>query len=216
MTKTDDDTRVQWKKAMGARLAKELLRLGLTQTEIARTLTVTKQLVNHWVTGRSELTSWQLLLLDKLGVDVVQVLFGRNTGARVKMPAAMVPYPTREQMIAIGAGILDVDVVDRMLAVLSPLTCGIAVDVDDPSLEPRLPRSAVAIFDRDRSPAAGDICCVVLRATTELLIRKYEPGRGKTFALTSINKLIPNREISADHDPIVVGTLAETVLVASR
>jgi hypothetical protein len=92
---------------------------------------------------------------------------------------------------------------------------GLAVELLDGGLEPRLPASTVLVIDRDLAPKSGDIVVVALLRTSEVLCRRFKPGRGKAFELYGDNELVPAREITDAHQPITLGTLVEAVLVGS-
>jgi transcriptional regulator with XRE-family HTH domain len=70
------DSREIWKQQIGSRLVKELKRVGIKQSELAAKLNYTKQLINHWCIGRSEITAWDLMRLGKMGINVSFLLFG--------------------------------------------------------------------------------------------------------------------------------------------
>jgi transcriptional regulator with XRE-family HTH domain len=92
MVKDDEDPRKAWRDEMGKRLILELKRAKISQADLARRLNVTKQLSNHWCTGRSEMTAWQLLALDRLGLDTHYILTEKRAptdGERVAAPAYM-------------------------------------------------------------------------------------------------------------------------------
>jgi transcriptional regulator with XRE-family HTH domain len=74
----DDDER--WNIGVGRRLAEELQRLGLSQTNVARQFRVTKQLVSHWCHARSGVSAYHFHRLSQIGVDVGFVICNKRSG----------------------------------------------------------------------------------------------------------------------------------------
>ena len=65
--------------AMGARLSEEILRLGITNAEIATRIGCHPPKVSDWACGRSIPYSWYLARLYELGCDVIYILVGERT-----------------------------------------------------------------------------------------------------------------------------------------
>ena len=86
-----DDPRLRWKRAVGTRLREEREKLNLSQTDLARRFSYTKQLCSHWETGRSEIASYDLWLLRSMGFDVVYILLGTRTSAAAAGSSAAQP-----------------------------------------------------------------------------------------------------------------------------
>jgi transcriptional regulator with XRE-family HTH domain len=70
-----------WRTEMGGRLLIELQKMGMNQTDLSRRLGFSKQLISHWLSGRSEITAETLRQLDKMGIDASFVLLGRRSSA---------------------------------------------------------------------------------------------------------------------------------------
>jgi transcriptional regulator with XRE-family HTH domain len=205
------DARKEWKAAMGARLGQEFKRLGLTQSEVARQLEITRALSNHWTLGHSEISSWDLVRLAKIGVNVSYVMLGDAaavSGLKLRLPEGVVPYPSHEEVIQIAAGKLDPVSIERVRPVYEPLANGLAIDCVDAAMQPLLPAGkATIIVDRDRGAEDDEIVAVVLSATRELLIRRLKGGRGKRFLLKPDNRLFEQREVTEKHAPVILGTM---------
>jgi hypothetical protein len=206
--------RSAWREGFGKRLVDELGRLDLSQSEIARRLRCTKQLVSQWCAGRSEILSYDLVRLRHHGLDPTYILTGIRSDA-----SSAVPYPDQQQLLAIVGGQLQADQVERRVATFVRVENGIAVDVGDNGLGQRLPAKSIAIVDRDREPGDGDVVGVVLCETQECLVRRYLGGgpRGDVvFVLQAASPLFPDRPVTAGHRPVVLGVLAESIIPGSR
>jgi len=78
MANDEKDPRTAWRIEVGKRLMLELERARISQTDLARRIGYTKQLISHWGTARSEITLWQLYCLDRLGLDTHFILTGKR------------------------------------------------------------------------------------------------------------------------------------------
>jgi transcriptional regulator with XRE-family HTH domain len=221
MAKGDEDPRKRWKREMGIRLRKELKRIDLSQADLTRRLgNVTKQLVNHWLSGVSEITVWDLKRLAALGVNPTYAMLGEiaaASGLKLRLPEDVIPYPTTDQVLRIAGGDLDPAAITRMRPVYEPLVNGLAIDTIDAAMAPLLPAGkSTIIIDRDRAPADDEVGAVVLRATAELLIRRVKGRRGKKFVLQPDNALFQAREIDDRHDPVILGVMISWAVTGSR
>jgi transcriptional regulator with XRE-family HTH domain len=81
MPNTATDSRKSWRGNLGRRLKEERERIDRSQTDFARHVQATKQLISHWETGRSEISVYDLYRLSLLGVDTSFVLHGGRTDA---------------------------------------------------------------------------------------------------------------------------------------
>lgn len=62
-----------------SRLAEEIFRTGLTNTELSRRLDCDPCTVSYWITGRSVPRADYLARLYEQGCDVIYILTGRRT-----------------------------------------------------------------------------------------------------------------------------------------
>lgn len=222
------DPREDWKKAAGRRLRGELNRLDLSQADVARRLRCTKQLINHWLTGRSELMTWDLRRLAQIGVDIDQVMLGEGAGSglKIRLPTKVISFCTLRELIDIASDELDQDDVDSKrvtYANCSARALSFEIPPDYRSMEPRLKPGMITTFDREKLPVAGDIVVVVLLAGQELLIGRYRPAgkagnsmSGPFSLLFDNDKFFEPRAITTKDRPVFMGTLVEDTNSASR
>jgi transcriptional regulator with XRE-family HTH domain len=71
------DQRKSWRDALSKRFEMARKRAGLTQAQVATRVGLTKQLISHWETARSEPTAYDLTTLSPaMGVDLHWLLTG--------------------------------------------------------------------------------------------------------------------------------------------
>jgi transcriptional regulator with XRE-family HTH domain len=219
--------RTKWKIELGLRLARELDRVGLNQADLARRLETTRALTNHWTTGKSEISSWDLQRLSKLGIDVRFVLTGLPPGAtpdfRLRLPTAAVPLCTPPQLLQIARGKLDAkDIEEKITLSVDMPDRAIAFRLFDRSHDPRYPQqSTTAVVDAQQLPQPGDLTLVALLASDEVLFRKMvpepsaKPGQ-PPYELRAENADFHARPITRANKPVLLGTLAAIILSGSR
>ena len=223
MAKSRDD----WKVEVGERLSAELKRLDISQADLARRLKTTRALTNHWVLGRSEISSWDAQRLGQLGVDIRFVLTGIAVGAapnfQLTFPTGTVPLCTPQQLLEIARGELEAKNVEEMIPVSVPVSNrALAFRMPDRSFEPRLPQERTTlIIEPEKVPQPGDLIGVVLLASNELLFRKTipepnsKPGQ-PPYELRAENADFHARPITRANKPVLLGTLAAIIVSGSR
>jgi transcriptional regulator with XRE-family HTH domain len=213
-----DESRAKWARELGSRLREERERLNIGQGELARRLGYSKQLASFWEQGKSELSNFDLARLTKLGFDADYVLMGIRSGSApvIPLPTGMVPYPDYRELLLIADGRMQASAVEREMPVFAKVAHGLAVDVVDQGLAPKLPPGSIVIVDREKSPTSGDVVVAALLATSEVLTRRFKPGRGKHFILYPDIALLPTRDITEAHQPAILGVMVEAVLRGSQ
>jgi transcriptional regulator with XRE-family HTH domain len=71
MRRTDPD--------MTSRLAEEIFRLGLNNTELSRKIGCYDATISMWLSGRSTPYAYYLARLYEVGCDVIYILTGKRT-----------------------------------------------------------------------------------------------------------------------------------------
>jgi len=90
-------------KPLGRRIQQTRQSANLTQMAVGRSLGVSKQLVSHWETGRSDITREHLLALAQLfGVDVDWLARGTMLEPSASIPATPTPVPLQEGLTLLG------------------------------------------------------------------------------------------------------------------
>ena len=221
------ESRDDWKIAMGERLSKELKRLDISQADLARQLQTTRALTNHWTTGKSEISSWDLQRLSKIGVDVRFVLTGlppsAAPGFQLRFPTAAVPLCTPPQLLQIARGKVDAkDIEEKITLSVGAPDRALAFRLFDRSQEPRYSQqSTTAVVDVQQLPKPGDLTLVALLASDEVLFRKMipepnsKPGQ-PPYELRAENADFHARPITRANKPVLLGTLAAIIVSGSR
>ena len=205
-------------QAFARRLKKAREAKSLTQQQLASELGVSKQLISHWENGR-----WMPRAADAsrlariLGVTLDWLLLDAPANVNLRVPVTvMVPYPTGEQLVAITRGKLDLQKIERCWLANFEDVDLTALDVIDSGMTPMIPRGAKVLVN-SRLPEPGDVCVVVLIATGEILIRRYQralstPGKLPFLLAADNSDYGPPRRIVKGDRPKMFGTVFRVVI----
>jgi transcriptional regulator with XRE-family HTH domain len=225
----EDNPRSRWAMQVGERIRAAREKRGLTQAELASWLAAdpntrrsrrrkpVKQLISHWENGRSEPTAWDLSRVAKiLEVDPNHLLLGTDwEHPRFTSPVKMIPYPSRAQLAQIADGSLDPGSVERVCPIFRALESALRFDIFDNALAPRIrPETSSVVLDCNATPSPGDYVLVALRATRELLFRRFKPGAEAKpgeppYTLMAEHPDFEPRLIGTKHNAKILGVMVE-------
>jgi transcriptional regulator with XRE-family HTH domain len=198
----------RWLARIGVRVRAARNKLGLSQLDLGQRVGRSKQSVSFWETGTwppnlSDLVS----LAEVLNVSTDFIIFGID-GARC-------PYPTMQELIELADGNLEVDEIGRTYPLFRPIKNAVRIDIFDHAMMPRFdPTTTSILLDREKVPAPGDLCLIVLLSTREALFRKIRPTtedqpNRPPYTLIATNKDFRPRLITAAQRPKFMGVLVE-------
>jgi len=221
------DQKAVFGQRFGERLRKARTDAKISQQEIARELNVSKQLVSHWETGRSEITVFDVVKVAQIvGVDVKWLLTGVGQGTNSaklhNQGETAVPKLNRNEILDVVSGrkqIEDIQNVRYTEATVSKRA--LCFDVFDRSMEPRFEIGHTVVVDPELQPEPGDCILVALLASQQLIFGRYKPAAESKpgqppFTIEFDNHFFDSRLITMQHQPVFLGTMIEHAIVGSR
>ena len=225
-----DRARRFWKSEVGQRLRMARRGSGLTLQQVADKLGHAKQLLSQQERGQSEVTAWDVVRVARLyGCTAEWILGGEPATASFSVPRL-----TATELWTLASAVAEdlapdpaplIALVSRDCARVrsqSHLSArAVAFEAFDASLEPDIKMHDLVIVDGAIQPAHSDFALLVLIATKEIILRRYEPiGRATHFAppfeLAAASPLVPRRRITEKHRPLLVGTVVESIRSHTR
>lgn len=212
-------------KAMGKRLRDARVDAQCTQEEIARKLRVSKQLVSHWETGRSEITIPDMIIVAKMySADLQYLMTGviqHNTRSIVVPGAKWIGVATHEECLAIARGQLtSLELKDRQTTYADVSDEALRTTVPERAMEPTFTTDMVVTVDPTQKPEPGDCVLIALLASDELLFRRIQYSGQKLqvppYALKSDNTFFEARSITTADKPVFLGRLIERIVYSAR
>lgn len=223
-----DEQREKERKQFGARLRLAREKAGVSQQHIAKKLRLSKQLVSHWETGRSEITVFHAVKVASIvSADIGWLLTGIGEGQDAdskSYPAVgrLVPKLTAEQLIDLALGRIQLsDATEMCVSYGQASQRALSFAVFDRSMEPRFPTDSVVTIDPEQLPEPGDCIVVVLLASREVLFGRYRPkpetrSAQPPFTIRFDNQDYEARLITLVQQPVYIGTMVEHLVMTSR
>jgi transcriptional regulator with XRE-family HTH domain len=216
--------------SIGKRIRYCRKKLRLTQEQVAKRLNLVKQAVSHWETGRHMPSNSELAPLAKVLETTTDYLL---TGVRQvpgeppcniqRVELNVVPYASRDELLAIARGDLKPEQIeDRLLSTIPNTKDIIALDGLDAAMEPRFPANATLYLRYGQEPRPGEIGLWALLRSNELLLRRYQIGpSGRAGQLPFLLKpdnpdFGTHRKIEETDQPVNLGTLTGVTILLSR
>lgn len=211
----------------GQRLRKARTEAKISQQKIADLLGVSKQLVSHWETGRSEITVFDVVKVAKIvGVDVTWLLTGSGQGtSNVKLRTqggTPVPKLEPKDIIDVASGRKQMEDIEAYRFTTAKVSSrALCFDVFDHSMEPRFEIGHTVVIDPERMPEPGDCVLVALLETQQVVFGRYKPAPDSRpgqppFTLEFDNRFFEPRLITLQHKPVFLGTMIEHIISGSR
>lgn len=215
-------------KALGKRIRDARRDANLTQEEIGRQLSSSKQLVSHWETGRSEITVFDLAKVAKMcGVSPDYLLTGvlRASSHKSLLPAGdqIIGFATHEDCFAIARGSIGAsDLKEKHTCHVEVSSRAFRTLVPERAMEPAFSTDTQITIDPNVAPQPGDLILVALLASDELMFRRYQPtssarkGVEPPYLLKSDNNFFEPRQVTRADKPVWLGTLVERLIFGPR
>jgi transcriptional regulator with XRE-family HTH domain len=188
---------------------------------------VSKQLVSHWETGRSEITVFDVVKVAKIvGVDVTWLLTGIGSGeSNVKLQlqeGTAVPNLDPGEILDVATGRKNLEDINKVRYTQSPVSArALCFDVFDRAMEPRFEVGHIVVVDPERIPEPGDCILVALLSSQEIKFGRYKPSPESRagqppFTLEFDNRFFEPKLVTLAHQPVFLGTMIEHVIIGSR
>lgn len=212
-------------KQLGRRLRVIRSDRAIKQTDIAKRLRVSKQLVSHWETGRSELTLTNLIGLAAIfDVSTDAILFEeKNLSKAVISGLSGTPVPLLSKMDLVNRAQNrdNSNNIAHWRNANGPCTAdSIAFLIFDRSMQPNFEIGDLVFVDPNVKPEPGDCVAVVLVSDATVAFRRYRPSATGGFveppyALHAHNSDYEPLQVTKRHKPTFLGTLTEHVRFGS-
>lgn len=188
---------------------------------------VSKQLVSHWETGRSEITVFDVVRVAKIvGADVTWLLTGIGQGTSdVKLRlqgGTAVPKLDPGEILDVASGRKQIEDVGTIRHTeVKASNRALCFDIFDRSMEPRFELGHTIVVDPERLPEPGDCILVALITPQQLVFGRYKPAADSKpaqppFTIEFDNRYYDSRLVTMQHQPVFLGTMIEHVIVGSR
>ena len=209
-------------KNIGARVKKARLQRGLTQSELAKAVGKSKQLVSAWEAGRAEILATTLALVGKsLSVDVSWLLYGKTTGnALPSLPSGtIVPLLSPHQLLMMATGRLTPSKVDRRTFVHGTVSeRAFATYANDDGMCPQISSGDIVTVDPDRALQSGETGLAIVFSehgeklkSPVSLIREIRfrtlVGPAGRLQLVATHQIYPSVDVDNGADTILLGRI---------
>ncbi len=213
--------------AVGIRIREARIKAGISQTELARRIGKSKQLVSSWESGRAEITLTTLLgVSEQLRVGLSWLLTGSTTSGinlRRLVPGTPIPSLTASEVIALTEGKLDLASISKWVHPYTPCSEGsFQIENPDDAMSPKFNQGEGLIFDPHAAakPNAPVVCVVYadngselerpLLAFRHIRFRSTRLGEAP-YELSPNNVGWPTITVTHESDAKLAGTLVAAV-----
>lgn len=192
--------------------------LGLSQTELAKRIGVSKTAVSKWEDGTSAPKRKRAAAVARvLGLSERELLAHANVGLTLvddETSGRMIPIMRLSDVPETGVPMEAAESArfPRVLADVADNTHAVALKVDSVDMQGDVDDGDVVIVAKNVVPRADDL--VVAVVDHEIMLRRYKPRGTDTsghavFDLTSPNPDIATRTVNATHPGRVLGVVIE-------